>query len=417
MIHDDVPKMSASQIKDLVLKLVEMNYENRGQKDPVNLCVWGMPGIGKTQNLTALEGAEIEIQSGEGEDAQTEKKKVQIKILSLAEANEIGDVTGMPDKHGDRAVMLPYDFIPLEEGPGIFIIDDFNRAREEILNGIMNLVQNTRTSYWEMGPGWTIVLTANPAKAEFNVAAVDVAQITRMIQVQEIYNSDDWMNWALKTGVYAPIVAFAKTESAAFYTEGGKCIRTTPRSWTYAAQLLKFMDPEERGIAPGGLTKEYTRKMVQAAVDKASADAFISFLNTKSEYLVNPKDFFVDYGKAMSTLKKAAQEGLDSMVYITYFRLAGYLSTEQFKAKQTSKQLQIAIDAFLEGRKDLGLRRDQVKACLSSVMKGNPILAASMGQNSNFQSIFTSADLVVPGVTDEEEVESRPRRGRQISSN
>ena len=49
-----------------------------------------------------------------------------------------------------------------DEGPGILLLDDINRADDRILRGCMQLLQNFELTSWKLPPKWQIVATANP---------------------------------------------------------------------------------------------------------------------------------------------------------------------------------------------------------------------------------------------------------------
>ena len=58
----------------------------------------------------------------------------------------MGDLLGMPDIEiidgKKQTVFEAPSWVPKEEGPGILLIDDVNRADDRILRGIMQLLQN-----------------------------------------------------------------------------------------------------------------------------------------------------------------------------------------------------------------------------------------------------------------------------------
>ena len=72
----------------------------------------------------------------------------------------MGDLHGMPtvvDPNkkimGDEyTAYSPPDWVPREEGPGILLIDDINRADDRILRGCMQLLQNFELTSWKLPP-------------------------------------------------------------------------------------------------------------------------------------------------------------------------------------------------------------------------------------------------------------------------
>ena len=66
--------------------------------------------------------------------------------IAPAQFEEMGDLTGMPKietNANNESVtrLIPPQWVPKTEGPGIFLIDDVNRADDRILRGIMQLLQ------------------------------------------------------------------------------------------------------------------------------------------------------------------------------------------------------------------------------------------------------------------------------------
>ena len=70
----------------------------------------------------------------------------------------MGDLHGLPvrldpnpDVQGDEStVYMPPDWVPKEddEGPGILLLDDLNRADDRILRGLMQLIQEFEMFSW-----------------------------------------------------------------------------------------------------------------------------------------------------------------------------------------------------------------------------------------------------------------------------
>ena len=75
----------------------------------------------------------------------------KFRYCAPAQFEEMGDLHGLPvrldpnpDVQGDETtVYMPPDWVPKEddEGPGILLLDDLNRADDRILRGLMQLIQ------------------------------------------------------------------------------------------------------------------------------------------------------------------------------------------------------------------------------------------------------------------------------------
>ena len=112
----------------------------------------------------------------------------------------MGDLHGMPivvdpDKRitGDEyTVYSPPDWVPKEEGPGILLLDDINRADDRILRGCMQLLQNFELFSWHLPDKWQIVATANPEGGDYSVTPMDDAMLTRFYDTSLNFVSKIW---------------------------------------------------------------------------------------------------------------------------------------------------------------------------------------------------------------------------------
>jgi len=95
-----------------------------------------------------------------------------------------------------RTKYAPPDWVPLEEGPAILLLDDWNRASIRIIKGIMQLLQNYGMTSWQLPKGCNIVLTGNPDEQEYLVTTIDQAILTRIKHVTLQEDAKEWSIWA-----------------------------------------------------------------------------------------------------------------------------------------------------------------------------------------------------------------------------
>ncbi len=232
------------------------------RKTPV--CIWGRHGIGKTEIVEAL----------------ARDRKARFVAIAPAQFEEMGDLMGMPVvvDEGRATRMAPPEWVPREEGPGILLIDDVNRADDRILRGLMQLLQNFELAGWKLPRKWQIILTANPDGGDYSVTPMDDAMLTRMLHVTLRFDPKRWAAWAEKNGVDPRGIAFVLT-----YPEVVTGERTTPRT------LVQFFD---RIAGIEDLKKEIDLVTIlgESCLDKSTVSAFIAFVNTNLEELVSPED-------------------------------------------------------------------------------------------------------------------------------
>lgn len=230
------------------------------------LCIWGQHGIGKTQLVQQV----------------AEKQGYKWAYIAPAQFEEMGDLVGMPRieaQNGDTATVFSApEWVPREEGPGILLIDDVNRADDRILRGIMQLLQNYELVSWKLPPKWQIVLTANPDGGDYSVTPLDFAMLTRMMHITMVFDVKRWAWWAEKNGVDPRGISFVLT-----YPETVTGDRTTPRT------LVQFFESIS-GIKDLNQDLALVKMLGDACLDPATVSAFISFVNHNLARLIAPEE-------------------------------------------------------------------------------------------------------------------------------
>jgi hypothetical protein len=269
------PKVSGAEYRTLLELLFNTNRHSiaRGLQ-PVPLCVWGLPGVGKTQSIR---------------DFAAERSLGFLQI-NPAQFEEMGDITGMPRVHDGGTPADPHDDVTLYVmpewaqrmhrlgGEGILLLDDVNRADDRILRGIMQLLQDRRMFNWHLPKGWQIMLTANPDGGDFSVTPMDQAMLTRMMHCTMEFHASAWAAWAERAGVDARGISFVLA-----YPELVGKGRTTPRSLTFLFEHLRGIDDVAQHAALVGL-------LAHSCVETEAAGAFIGYCGSSLARLPSPQE-------------------------------------------------------------------------------------------------------------------------------
>ncbi|MGD1840839.1 MAG: AAA family ATPase [Thermonemataceae bacterium] len=312
-------KCNTKELEDFIKHTIQANEKAEAeQRRKTPICIWGEHGIGKTQTV---------------EDFALEQG-YKWRYIAPAQFEEMGDLIGMPhiaedENNQEVTVMAAPEWVPQEEGPGILLIDDVNRADDRILRGIMQLLQNYELVSWKMPPKWHIVLTANPDGGDYSVTPMDFAMLTRMIHITLTFDAKRWSFWAEKNQVDPRVISFVLT-----YPELISGERTTPRTIVqFAESIASIKDlKEELGIV---------KMLADGCMDSNTVTSFISFLNNDLGKLITPEeivtaeDFEKDvYRKIKNTVEQKTKR-VDILAVICT-RLINYLtlSKEKFKAEQ-----------------------------------------------------------------------------------
>ena len=262
------PKGNSKEIYSLLTHMLDnnMNVLNSSQK-PTPVCIWGTHGLGKTDIVKQY----------------ANEREWKFRYIAPAQFEEMGDLHGMPfiTKSSDgiqQTVYSPPDWVPTEDGPGILLIDDMNRADDRILRGCMQLLQTYELASWKFPSKWQIVVTANPEGGDYSVTTMDDAMLTRMIHITMKFNAKVWAEWATTAGIDSRAISFVLT-----YPELINSNRTTPRSLTQFFNLISDIKDYSQNI-------KLIYSLALSSLDEITANSFVSFINDDLNMLVEPDD-------------------------------------------------------------------------------------------------------------------------------
>jgi hypothetical protein len=290
------------------------------RKTPV--CIWGRHGIGKTEIVEQI----------------AQKLGYRFSYIAPAQFEEMGDLVGMPAIDGGVTTFRPPAWVPTEEGPGILLIDDVNRADDRILRGIMQLLQNFELVSWRMPPKWQILLTANPDGGDYSVTPMDNAMLTRLMHISMQFDVKEWAKWADGAGVDPRGINFILT-----YPEMVTGERTTPRS------LVQFFE-SIRSITDLRASLGLVRLLADSCLDEATVRSFITFVNQGLSELISPEEILdaKDFDRSVAArLDKLVHEDTLRVDILTTVstRLVNYLLRQ--KGKLSKDQLE-NIKSFIK---------------------------------------------------------------------
>ena len=214
------------------------------------------------------------------------EKNWKFAYIAPAQFEEMGDLHGMPnvidpdgEVSGDEyTVYSPPNWVPKEEGPGILLIDDINRADDRILRGCMQLLQNFELSSWKLPSKWQIVATANPEGGDYSVTPMDGAMLTRMLHATLKFDAKVWAEWANTNNIDPRGIAFVLT-----YPELVNSERTTPRSLTQFFEQIKTIKDLKKEI-------ELIEAIALSSLDEITSSSFINFVNDELSTLIDPEE-------------------------------------------------------------------------------------------------------------------------------
>lgn len=340
-----------TEVNDFLKHIIASNIDaekNGRKKSPI--CIWGTHGIGKTEMVQQI------------------AKDLDYKWAYIAPAQfeEMGDLVGMPTIDEGKTHFRAPDWVPTEEGPGILLIDDVNRADDRILRGIMQLLQNYELVSWTLPEYWQIVLTANPDGGDYSVTPMDNAMLTRMMHITMNFDPKAWAVWAEEAGIDSRCINFVLT-----YPEIAQGERTTPRSLVQFFQSIESISDFSSELA-------LIQMLGSSCLDEPTVTAFVTFVQQNLAKLISPekilstKQFKADVENHLKEIVVKDVIRVDIIATLCT-RMVNYLEINKIKPnKDEMKNLQsfIKLD-FLPNDLRLSLLQDLVNsknAALKGVM-------------------------------------------------
>ena len=316
---------------------------------PTPICIWGSHGIGKTMLVERLAA----------------ERGMKFAYCAPAQFEEMGDLNGMPvvGEEGRTRFAAP-DWVPHEEGPGVLLLDDINRADDRILRGLMQLFQTGGLVSWSLPPRWQIVATANPDDGDYSVTAMDDAMLTRFRHLTMVFEVEAWVRWAEAEGLDARGIAFVRS-----YPELNTGRRTTPRTLTAFFQALE-------GIADWKSERELVQALGLSSLDDSTTAAFLHFLDDGMDALPTALDVLETRDFEDVKARIASLRGTDGNVHtdrlgLVCERVVEHIRRDDYAAKPEHMQnlIRFLLEAPLPNDMRVAMHQRIVSECRAEVAR------------------------------------------------
>ena len=233
----------------------------------VSLWLWGAHGIGKSSLVAQC----------------AQEKGIGFIDLRCAQLDSL-DLRGLPDKGSDgRTHFLPPAELP-SDGEGVLFLDELNRASNDVMAALFQLVLDRQIGQYKLPPGWSIVAAGNfhGGDTGYGVNELDIAFFDRFCHVTLSSGktlTNDWSRWmGERYGSDADsIVSFCQASSK-HLTQSIKTslpfdVTPSPRSWEAVCRGQKV-------IAQGRYTKSAQLNYIAGWVGSDLATSFINYRPT-----------------------------------------------------------------------------------------------------------------------------------------
>ena len=156
------------------------------------------------------------------------------------------DLVGLPVIEDGRTRYALPRFLP-RDGAGILMLEELNRAERYIQQPALQLLTARALHEYVLPDGWACFAAINPETGDYQVTPLDAALRARFLQVPVRPERAAWLAWAGAHGVHPAVMALVRAHERVFS-------EVSPRSFTYASELLLSMRPHE--LADDGLLRD-----------------------------------------------------------------------------------------------------------------------------------------------------------------
>lgn len=309
----------------LLKKVIMLCHEAK-----IPLMLWGVHGIGKSSAVAQvcmdnklghinLRCAQMEAVDLRGRPKDTENTTTYLRPEEIP----IGGL------EWDEAVKMAKDdyrtWVKLQPqlNSGILFLDEINRAQDDVLQAVFELVLDRKIGLNTLPPGWSIVAAGNFFEGYIVNGFNDPAFLDRFCHHVVDPSVEDWANYII--GQYGPdatrVVEFCSTNQDALNTKVKADIgfTRTPsrRSWEMVIKVLQIPDVDQETLF----------SVISGLVGPSMATAFIKYNNP-----VKPQDLLTRGVKAMEPqLKKLNRTQLMGLTWT----LVPHVNTKKEKDVET----------------------------------------------------------------------------------
>lgn len=208
--------------------------------------IWGHAGIGKSSIVKQW----------------TQQKGYHFFPFYLGTQSDIGDILGLADFVRDKngtAVATTFatpkwlhDTIKYcEENPdsgAVIFLDEFNRARRDILNGMFSLALDKTFHTLKLPKNCYVIAAGNPPTDEYVTTDVDeTALMARFVHIKLEPSVEEWVNFAKATNIDSTIIEFIRQQPELLEEKRSAFnlpVKADRRAWERLERLFKLDTPK-----------------------------------------------------------------------------------------------------------------------------------------------------------------------------
>tara|TARA_Y100001972_G_C7651145_1_gene327429 strand:- start:258 stop:1337 length:1080 start_codon:yes stop_codon:yes gene_type:complete len=183
------------------------------------------------------------------------------------------DLIGMPDVQADKTVFKQPEFLPDLSVPGtpangIFLVDEIDKAKGDMVNACMPLIAEGKVGSYQIPEGWIIIAAQNRVIDNAGSAGtINSANIRRAVDIGIYADADELCQYATKEGWHPMVTAFLgfRPELVHEFPDGiqtkdlkGRYGFACPATWEMTSDFMEygFETPVLRGYLADGILGE-----------------------------------------------------------------------------------------------------------------------------------------------------------------
>jgi hypothetical protein len=223
------------------------------------------------------------------------------------------DLVGLPTLKNDRTHFLPPSFLPTD-GEGLLVFEELNRAPSYMRAPCLQLLTARTLNDYVLPQGWLMAAAINPSIDGYDVAGLDLALLSRFVQIHVRADRQEWLAWARTHGVPNQVIAYVESDVSVFDAP-----TSNPRAWVSVSALLKGGERLEA-------SKLLLQVLVTGCVGPERGLAFCRFLADPVQPL-SARDVLAAYGKHQKTLQRWVARGKLDLVEGTLLNVEKHLQS------------------------------------------------------------------------------------------
>ncbi len=228
--------------------------------------------------------------------------------LSLMEP---ADLTGLPRANGKSTIYLPPSFLP-RNGKGLLAFEELNRCEPYMRAPCLQLLTERALNDYRLPEGWLPVAAVNPSTADYEVAELDPALVSRFVRLDVEPDHDQWLDWARSKGIHPAVTRYVEKDKTVFDMP-----ESNPRAWKYISDLLQAANKVGSPSAP-------LRAAVIGLVGDERGVAFLQTL-TNGQMPLAANDILQGYSRRRSDILQWIQQGRIDLVRSTLLAVQKFL--------------------------------------------------------------------------------------------